>query len=123
LGNLDALRDWGFAGDYVRAMWLMLQQDEPRDYVVGTGKSHSVRDFVRLAFESVGLNWKNHVVIDPKFYRPAEVALLEADSGRADRELGWRPDVCFESLVERMVHADLERWRSASPPIFRLRAA
>ena len=123
LGNLDALRDWGFAGDYVRAMWLMLQQDEPRDYVVGTGKSHSVRDFVRLAFESVGLNWKNHVVIDPKFYRPAEVALLEADSGRADRELSWRPEVCFESLVERMVHADLERWRSASPPIFRLRTA
>ena len=101
----------------------MLQQDEPRDYVVGTGKSNSVRDFVRLAFESVGLNWENHVVIDPKFYRPAEVDLLEADSGRADRELGWRPEVCFESLVERMVHADLERWRSASPPIFRLRAA
>lgn len=123
LGNLDALRDWGFAGDYVRAMWLMLQQDEPRDYVVGTGKSNSVRDFVRLAFESVGLNWENHVVIDPKFYRPAEVDLLEADSGRADRELGWRPEVCFESLVERMVHADLERWKSASPPISRLRAA
>ena len=109
LGNLEAQRDWGFAGDYVRAMWLMLQQPKPDDYVVATGRTHSVREFVRLAFASVDLDYERYVVSDPRFYRPAEVDLLVGDSTKARRVLGWRPEVSFEDLVEIMVRADLER--------------
>ncbi|MGP4014938.1 GDP-mannose 4,6-dehydratase [Saccharopolyspora sp. 5N708] len=109
LGNLDAVRDWGFAGDYVRAMRLMLAQDRPADYVVGTGHMHSVRDVVRIAFDTVGLDWHDHVVIDPQFVRPAEVELLCADSTRARVELRWTPTVEFEDLIRMMVTADLER--------------
>ncbi|GAB2848380.1 GDP-mannose 4,6-dehydratase [Lentzea nigeriaca] len=108
LGNLDALRDWGFAGDYVRAMHLMLQQDEPEDYVVGTGEMHSVRDAVRLAFDHVGLNWEDHVYIDPVLVRPAEVEILCADTTRVRGELGWKPEVDFSSLMKMMVEADLK---------------
>ncbi|MGH7525339.1 MAG: GDP-mannose 4,6-dehydratase [Gemmatimonadales bacterium] len=109
LGNLDARRDWGFAGDYVEAMWLMLRQPGPQDYVIGTGETHSVRELVERAFTHVGLDWKRHVVSDPKYYRPAEVDLLMADSSKARRELGWSPRVSFDELVSRMVDADLER--------------
>jgi len=109
LGNLDAQRDWGFAGDYVRAMWLMLQQDAPDDYVVSTGRTHYVRDFVKLAFDSVGLDYEKHVVVDKRFYRPAEVDLLIGNPAKARRVLGWEPTVSFEGLVERMVRADIER--------------
>jgi len=109
LGNLDAQRDWGFAGDYVRAMWLMLQQDAPDDYVVSTGRTHYVRDFVKLAFDSVGLDYEKHVVVDKRFYRPAEVDLLIGNPAKARRVLGWKPTVSFEGLVERMVRADIER--------------
>src|SRR5262249_34544256 len=107
LGNLQAKRDWGYAGDYVRAMWLMLQQDQPDDYVVGTGETHSVEEFVQIAFEHVGLDWQAYVVVDPQFYRPAEVDLLLADPTQARARLGWRPEVSFEQLVTRMVDADL----------------
>ncbi len=109
LGNLDAQRDWGFAGDYVRAMWLMLQQDKPDDYVVATGEKHSVRQFVELAFQHVGLDWKKYVEIDPAFYRPADVHTLCGDASRAHRELGWKPEVTFPELVRMMVDADLKR--------------
>ena len=109
LGNLDAQRDWGYAGDYVRAMWLMLQQSAPEDFVIATGRTHSVRDFVRLAFEVVGLDYARYVVADPKFVRPAEVDLLVGDASKARRLLGWEPTVTFEELVEVMVRADLER--------------
>jgi len=109
LGNLEARRDWGFAGDYVDAMWRMLQGPTPQDYVIGTGKTHSVGDLVRIAFEHVGLDWKRHVVVDPQFYRPAEVDLLLADPGKAKAELGWSPTVSFEGLVTMMVDADLQR--------------
>ena len=112
LGNLDAQRDWGFAGDYVRAMWLMLQQDRPDDYVIATGRTHAVRDFVRLAFAAVDLDWERYVVIDPRYYRPADVDLLVGDASKAHAELSWTPDVRFEALVERMVRADLERLRA-----------
>ena len=112
LGNLDAQRDWGFAGDYVRAMWLMLQQDRPDDYVVSNGRTHYVRDFARLAFECVGLNYEHHVIVDPRFYRPAEVDLLIGDPAKAKRVLGWAPAVSFEELVEQMVAADMERLRT-----------
>jgi len=111
LGNLEAQRDWGFAGDYIRAMWLMLQQETPDDFVIATGRTHSVRDFARLAFDVVGLNWEDHVVIDPRFYRPAEVDQLVGDASKARRVLGWEPEVSFEELVERMVRADLDRLR------------
>jgi len=111
LGNLDAQRDWGFAGDYVRAMWLMLQQPKADDYVIATGRTHAVRDFVRLAFAAVDLDWEKYVVVDPHFYRPAEVDLLIGDPSKAQRELGWRPEMSFEQLVEQMVRADLERLR------------
>ncbi len=111
LGNLEAQRDWGFAGDYVRAMWLMLQQDRPDDYVVSTGRTHHVRDFVRLAFEAVGLDYEKYTVVDPRFYRPAEVDLLIGDPAKAKRVLNWAPSVSFEELVERMVAADLARLR------------
>jgi GDPmannose 4,6-dehydratase len=110
LGNLDARRDWGFAGDYVRAMWLMLQQEGPDDYVVATGKTHSVRDFVERAFAVAGLgSYEQYVKIDPAFVRPAEVDLLVGDASKAKRVLGWEPTVDFDTLVEMMVRADLER--------------
>ena len=107
LGNLDASRDWGFAGDYVRAMHLMLQQSEPEDFVVATGQTHSVREFCDLAFAHVGLDWREYVMTDPKFQRPAEVDYLVGDASRARRKLGWRPTVDFEGLVHMMVDADL----------------
>lgn len=109
LGNLDAQRDWGFAGDYVRAMWMMLQQDRPDDYVIATGESHSVRELVEVAFGHAGLEWQRYVKLDPKFLRPAEVDHLIGDSSKARHALGWRPDVAFEGLVRMMVDADLER--------------
>jgi GDPmannose 4,6-dehydratase len=107
LGNLQAKRDWGFAGDYVRAMWLMLQQDQPDDYVVCSGETHEVGEFVRIAFDHAGLDWKHHVVVDPRFYRPAEVDLLLGSPAKARRCLGWEPEVSFERLVRMMVDADL----------------
>jgi GDPmannose 4,6-dehydratase len=109
LGNLDAKRDWGFAGDYVRAMWLMLQQDDADNYVIATGKTHSVEDFVRAAFGHVDLDFKDHVVTDPRFVRPAEVDLLLGDASRAKKKLDWEPSVDFPGLVKMMVDADLER--------------
>ena len=109
LGNLDAHRDWGFAGDYVRAMWLMLQQDRAVDYVIATGKKHSVRDLVTVAFGHAGLDWQKYVRQDPRFLRPAEVEQLLGDASKAKRELGWEPVVDFKSLVKMMVDADLER--------------
>ena len=110
LGNLDSQRDWGFAGDYVRAMWLMLQQDTADDFVIATGRTHSVRDFVRVAFESAGLgSYEPYVVLDERFVRPAEVDLLIGDFSKAKRVLGWEPQVSFEELVEMMVRADLDR--------------
>jgi GDPmannose 4,6-dehydratase len=108
LGNLDAQRDWGFAGDYVRAMWLMLQQDEPDDYAVGTGESHSVREFADAAFAHAGLDWRDHVRIDPRYYRPAEAPATCADASKARRVLGWEPRTTFRELVTMMVDADLE---------------
>ena len=112
LGNLDARRDWGFAGDYVEAMWLMLQQQVPDDYVIGTGKTWSVRELCEAAFEHVGLDYRDHVVLDAKFLRPAEVDLLVADPSKARRNLGWEPRVSFHELVRMMVDADLERHRT-----------
>jgi len=109
LGNLDACRDWGFAGDYVDAMWRMLQLDRPEDFVIGTGIMHSVRDVCRVAFEHVGLDWEAHVMEDPAFLRPAEVEELCADASKAKRFLDWEPVVSFEELVRMMVDADLER--------------
>ncbi|MHC5040149.1 MAG: GDP-mannose 4,6-dehydratase [Planctomycetota bacterium] len=109
LGNLEAKRDWGFAGDYVKAMWLMLQNKEPRDYVIATGETHSVRDFCRVAFETVGLNWEDYVVVDKRFVRPAEVDVLKGDASKARAELGWEPQISFEELVHRMVEADNRR--------------
>jgi GDPmannose 4,6-dehydratase len=108
LGNLDAKRDWGFAGDYVEQMWLMLQQEEPDDYVVATGQTHTVREFCERAFGRVGLNYEDHVEIDPRYYRPAEVDLLLGDPTKAKTKLGWEPRVTFEGLVDMMVDADLE---------------
>lgn len=109
MGNLDAKRDWGFAGDYVRAMWLMLKQREPVDYVIASGTSHSVKDLLRVAFKHAGLDWQEHVQIDPRLIRPAEVAHLLGDSRKARRELGWRPAVSFEKMIRMMVEADIER--------------
>ncbi len=109
LGNLDAQRDWGFAGDYVDAMWRMLQQPEAQDYVIGTGETHSVQELVEIAFSHAGLDWQKYVVIDPAFIRPAEVDLLKADPAKARKELGWKPAVSFDALVRMMVDADLER--------------
>jgi GDPmannose 4,6-dehydratase len=111
LGTLDAKRDWGFAGDYVDAMWRMLQQPEPKDYVIGTGVTHSVRDLVEVAFDHAGLDWRKFVVQDPRFLRPAEVDFLLADPSRARTELGWAPRVDFAGLVKMMVDADLARLR------------
>ncbi|WP_322907590.1 GDP-mannose 4,6-dehydratase [Paenibacillus campi] len=109
LGNLDAKRDWGFAGDYVKAMWLMLQQDTPDDYVISTGEMHTVEELVQIAFDHVGLNWRDYVVIDEKFVRPAEVDLLLGDCTKAKQKLGWELEVGFEQLVKNMVDADLKR--------------
>jgi GDPmannose 4,6-dehydratase len=109
LGNLDARRDWGFAGDYVRAMWLMLQQNQPDDYVIATGESHSVRELVEVAFDRVNLDWNKYVTLDPKFLRPAEVDHLIGDASKGRVGLGWRPEVDFPGLVRMMVDADLER--------------
>jgi GDPmannose 4,6-dehydratase len=109
LGNLEARRDWGFAGDYVDAMWRMLQQPSPQDYVIGTGQAHSVRELVEAAFSHVGLDWQEHVVTDPRFMRPAEVDVLLADPSKARKELGWTPKVEFRQLIAMMVDADLER--------------
>ncbi|HQE20272.1 MAG TPA: GDP-mannose 4,6-dehydratase [Aggregatilineales bacterium] len=109
LGNLDARRDWGYAGDYVEAMWLMLQQDEPSDYVVATGSTHSVQELCEVAFGYVDLDWRDHVVQDPRFMRPAEVDLLVGDPSKARERLGWEPRVSFEELIQMMVDADLEK--------------
>jgi GDPmannose 4,6-dehydratase len=113
LGNLDAQRDWGYAADYVRAMWLMLQQDGPGDFVVSTGETHEVRELCRLAFGAVGLDWEEHVVIDERFLRPAEVDLLVGDPAKAHDVLGWKPDVDFPELVEMMVKADMDLVRKS----------
>ncbi len=107
LGNLESRRDWGYAGDYVRAMWLMLQQDEPDDYVIATGETHSVRELCEVAFSCLGLDYEAHVVIDEKFYRPAEVDLLIGDASKAKTELGWEPSVTFKGLIETMVEANM----------------
>jgi len=117
LGNLDAKRDWGFAGDYVEAMWLMIQQDEPADYVVATGDEHSVREFVEIACERAGVDAVRHVVTDPAFLRPAEVDHLVGDASKARSTLGWEPRVSFRDLVELMVDADVERLSSAESPV------
>ncbi|MBV8203620.1 MAG: GDP-mannose 4,6-dehydratase [Candidatus Eremiobacteraeota bacterium] len=109
MGNLDAKRDWGFAGDYVRAMWLMLQQDEPDDYVIATGETRTVGELVETAFSYAGLDWRKYVVLDPKFIRPAEVDILVGDASKAHRKLGWTPEVTFKQMIEQMVDADLER--------------
>lgn len=111
LGNLEARRDWGYAGDYVRAMWLMLQQDEPDDYVISTGETHSVRELCEVAFSRVGLNYEDYVVIDERFYRPAEVDLLIGDATKGKEKLGWEPTVTFKQLIEMMVDADVEAVR------------
>jgi GDPmannose 4,6-dehydratase len=108
LGNLDARRDWGHARDYVRAMHLMLQHDEPLDLVIGTGESHSVRELLDVAFGVVGLDWNDYVEIDPALYRPAEVDFLQADAGKAAKSIGWRPQISFKELIEEMVHEDME---------------
>jgi GDPmannose 4,6-dehydratase len=113
LGNLDSRRDWGYAADYVRAMWLMLQQEHADDYVVGTGATHAVRELCEVAFSRVGLNWEDHVVVDPRFYRPAEVDLLVSDPSKAREKLGWEPEVDFASLIEMMVDADLAALQEA----------
>jgi GDPmannose 4,6-dehydratase len=107
LGNLDSQRDWGFADDYVRAMWMMLQQDDPSEYVIGTGQLHTVRDFCQVAFETVGLNYKDYVVQDPQFYRPVEEHPLVANPTYARVKLGWEPKISFNELVRIMVKADL----------------
>lgn len=109
MGNLDAQRDWGFAGDYVHAMWLMLQQDTPDDYVVATGETHTVKELVQLAFDRVGLDWEKYVVIDPRFIRPAEVDLLIGQPAKANNVLGWIPQTSFQTLVNMMVDADMDR--------------
>jgi len=109
VGNMDAKRDWGFAGDYVRAMWLMLQQPEPDDYVIATGEVHSVKELVEAAFSAVGLDWEKYVVVDPRFVRPAEVDLLIGDNSKARDKLGWEPEITFQRLIEMMVEHDLKR--------------
>ncbi len=114
MGNLEAQRDWGFAGDYVEAMWMMLQQDEPDDYVIATGETHSVERLVDVAFSHVGLDWHDHVTLDDRFVRPAEVDLLIGDCSKAETKLGWTPKVTFEELVKMMVDADLERLDGAT---------
>jgi GDPmannose 4,6-dehydratase len=115
LGNLEARRDWGYAGDYVQAMWLMLQQDAPDDYVIATGETHSVRELCEVAFSHVGLNYQDYVVTDPRFYRPAEVDLLIGDASKGRIKLGWEPTVSFEELIQMMVEADLKTLRDEPP--------
>jgi len=115
IGNLDAQRDWGFAGDYVRMMWLMLQQDRPDDYVIATGVSHSVRDLVEIAFAHAGLDWQKYVRVDPALMRPAEVDHLLGDASKARAELGWTPTVDFKALIEMMVDSDLQLLSSSAP--------
>ncbi len=112
LGNLEARRDWGYAGDYVKAMWLMLQQDAPDDYVVGTGETHAVRELCEVAFRHLDLDWQEYVIVDPQFYRPAEVDLLVSDPAKAREALGWEPEVSFGELIQMMVDADLEHLKS-----------
>ena len=112
LGNLDSERDWGYAPDYVRAMWLMLQQAEPDDFVIATGRTHSIRRLVELAFGAVGLDWQQHVVIDPAFIRPAEVDQLVGDPAKARRALGWEPIVSFEEMIQIMVEAEVKAIRT-----------
>ena len=114
LGNLESRRDWGFAGDYVEAMWRMLQQSIPDDYVIATGATHTVRDLCEMAFAHVGLKWQDHVIVDPAFVRPAEVDMLLGDAGKAKRVLGWQPRVSFQGLVEMMVDADMGRYQRSS---------
>ncbi len=109
LGNLEARRDWGFAGDYVEAMWRMLQREHAENFVIGTGETHSVQEFCEIAFGHVGLDYKDHVIVDERFYRPAEVDLLVADASKAGRELGWEPHVTFKELVIMMVESDMKR--------------
>jgi len=116
LGNLDAKRDWGYAGDYVQAMWLMLQQEKPDDFVIATGETHSVREFLELAFDQVGLDWRKCVEIDPRYLRPAEVDLLLGDASKARRVLGWQPAVTFADLVKMMVESDFELARKETAP-------
>jgi GDPmannose 4,6-dehydratase len=133
LGNLDAKRDWGFAGDYVEAMWLMLQQPEPDDYVIATGQSHSVREFLEVAFGYVGLDYRDFVETDPRYYRPAEVDMLLGDASKARRKLGWKPRVGFEDLARMMVEFDMDMaarekmlrdaGRDAQPPRLKTAAA
>jgi GDPmannose 4,6-dehydratase len=108
IGNLDVRRDWGFAGDYVDAMWRMLQQDKPDDYVIATGISHSVKDLIQIAFNHLGLDWKEYTVNDPKFFRPAEVDSLLGNSEKARKKLGWQPKITFEELIKMMVDFDLK---------------
>ena len=108
LGNLDAKRDWGFAGDYAEAIWKILQHDKPDDFVIATGETHSVKELCEVAFSHVGLNWKHHVKVDKKFFRPAEVDILIGDASKAKRELGWAPKVKFKQLIEMMVDEDLK---------------
>ena len=116
LGNLEARRDWGFAGDYVRAMWLMLQQDEPGDYVIATGTNHSVRELCELAFKLVGLDYQEYVETDVVNLRPSDVLDLRGDASRAKQALGWEPTVGFEELIQMMVEADLARLKANPPP-------
>ena len=111
MGNLDAKRDWGFAGDYVRAMWLMLQQQKPADYVVATGETHSVREFLELAFSMLGLDYREFVEFDPKYTRPSEVDVLQGDPTKARECLGWKPEVDFRGLIKMMIESDLEQAR------------
>jgi GDPmannose 4,6-dehydratase len=112
LGNLDAKRDWGYAKDYVRAMWMMLQKDKPDDYVIATGETHTVREFCEVAFAHAGLDWRSHVVVDPSYLRPTEVDILLGDATKAKRDLDWEPTTKFDALVKLMVDADLELARS-----------
>jgi GDPmannose 4,6-dehydratase len=110
LGNLDAKRDWGFAGDYVRAMWMMLQRNEPTDYVIATGKAHTVKEFAEIAFKSVGLHWEDYVRVDPAYLRPAEVDQLLGSPAKAEQELGWKREVTFEKMIQMMVEADIQKF-------------
>jgi GDPmannose 4,6-dehydratase len=117
VGNMDVSRDWGFAGDYVRAMWLMLQQDQPDDYVIATGESHTVRELLDIAFSRVGIDdWHPYVLQDPRFFRPADISILLGDASKAQAELGWKPQVDFRQLIEMMVDADLENEKRKSNP-------
>ena len=115
LGNIEAKRDWGHAKDYVRAMWLMLQQDSPQDFVVASGETHSVEEFLRIAFKYVGLDYKDYLVIDQRLYRPSEVNLLLGDASKAHEILHWQPEVSFVELVQQMVEGDLEWYQRVTP--------